>query len=221
MTKKPAKHAQAPRPEAAPDNPFVMMSRMLSQIFGKSVGRLPAPLVIILVVSLAAAVLAGLALRAIDKPEVKLTPIEKLLTLRLTPDEDAAPINQAALEGVWVTPKGQVSMTIRFTNQGLFEWLIQPPESKYLRQYIRGSYRTEGNVLILGQRSDLGKPEPLREEIMEYLSLNIKNLNTTVEMTPKLMIWQTPDTELARQNEVFINLLKASGNKPLAWVKAY
>ena len=228
MTKTPAKPAP-PAKKADPtkvdaDNPFVMMSRMLGQIFNKSVGRLPAPLVIIFLVSLALAVLAGLALKAVQKPEVKLTPMERLLPLRLALDEDAKPINQAALVGVWVSPKGQISMTIRFTDQGLFEWLIQPPNSMYLRQYIRGSYRVEGDVLVLGQRPDLGKPEPLREEIMDYLSLNVRNLNAKVEMTPKLMVWQIPEVELTRHqghNPVFAGYLKPAGDKPMTWVKAY
>lgn len=223
MTKTPAKPAP-PVKKTKPatvdaDNPFVLIRKTLATIFDGTVGKLPTPLVMILVMSLLAAVLAGLALKMVEKPKTNVPFEEKFLPVRLTPDAGAPELTKAALEGVWVTPKGELSMTVRFTKAGLFEWIIQPPDTKYLRQYVRGNYRIAGNVLILGQRPDLGKPPAPTVEVVEYLAIKMKNLNARVGINPKVMVWQVPPSELALQNDVVSGLFPADGTKPLTWVK--
>lgn len=228
MTQKPPKPAKKAAPPLKPgkgapvaplpNNPLVMMGRMIKEMIGGSLGKLPAPLVIILTVSALAMVLTGLGLKLAEGSKPVVSPLERFLPLRLIPDQGMPVLTPAAVEGIWVSPKGTVSMTLQLRN-GLFEWIIQQPGSDYMRQFVRGAYRIEGNVLILAQRPDMGKPST-NGQIMDYMPIAMKNLNTKVEFKNNLMLWRVPQTELDRFNAEVAALFPPGDSAPMSWIKA-
>ncbi len=227
LSKKPSRKKPKPKladappgvtPAALPPNPLVTMANMAKSVFGGTVGRLPTPLVIIATVSLLAAVLVGLGLQmATRKEPLPVNDPVRFLPLRLEVDP-ARQISPEAVNGIWVTPKGELSMTIRFNN-GMFEWIIQPPNSQYQRNFIRGNYRVEGDVLILAQRPDMGKPVVPAGQVLDYLPISMKNINARMQIGSQMMLWTVPEGEVKLQNPVFTQILPASEAKKLAWVK--
>jgi hypothetical protein len=202
MTQKPEKNA------LPPDHPLVMMRRMLSQ----SMGRLPTQLVLILALSLRLAVLTGLAMTLIPS-----RPQSEFLPLRLAANLER-PVTDAELKGAWGYGSGGTAMSIRFEN-GMFEWIVKPSTEKYLRYFIRGNYALKGDVLILAQRPDLGKPQVPVGQIMEFLPYAVKDINLKVETNGKLMLWLVPESERERQNEGFASIFPADPAKPMTWVR--
>ena len=157
------------------DHPLVMMRRMLSQ----SVGRLPMQLVLILALSLSLAVLTGIAMKMTTSH-----PKSEFLPLRLEVDS-GRPVTEVELKGSWGYASGGTAMSIRFEN-GMFEWIVKPSTEKYVRYFIRGNYILKGDVLILAQRPDLGKPQVPNGQIMEFLPYGMNNLNLKVETNEKI-----------------------------------
>jgi hypothetical protein len=185
-----------------------MMRRMLSQ----SVGRLPTQLVLILALSLTLAVLTGIALKMVHSPAQT-----EFLPLRLKAGSEH-PADEAALKGAWGYSKGGTAMSIRLDN-GVFEWIARPAGEKYMRYFIRGNYLLKGDVLILAQRPDLGKPIVPNGQIMEFLPYGMTNINIRIETNGNLMLWLIPESERKLQNEGFASVFPPDPSKPLIWAR--
>lgn len=200
MTKKPERE---PLP---PNHPFVTMRRMLFQ----SVGRWPAPLVLILALSLSLAVLSGVALKMASTSSKA-----EFLPLRLKTDPGKA-VDEAVLQGAWGYSKDGLAMSIRLEN-GMFEWIIRPQGEKYLRYFARGNYLLKDDVLVLAQRPDLGKPAAPVGQMLQFLPYGLTNINLKVETNGKLMLWLVPSGERARQS--FSSVFPSDPAKPLIWAR--
>lgn len=178
-----------------------------------SAGRLPWPLVIILMTALLLTVLAGVVMK-LAQPQ----PSNDPLPLRVSVDPTRPALDAAALTGVWTAsaPRGNVMM-LRL-EKGLFELMVKPPGNNYNRRFSRGSFRTEGDVLILRQRTDMGKPDMNGEGIV-LLPMGISTINVRAEENGRLMIWTIPDSERARIDRDVLALFPAADEKPLTWVR--
>ena len=169
-------------------------------------------LVLILALSLSLAVLTGIAMKMATSH-----PKSEFLPLRLEVDS-GRPVTEVELKGSWGYASGGTAMSIRFEN-GMFEWIVKPSTEKYVRYFIRGNYILKGDVLILAQRPDLGKPQVPNGQIMEFLPYGMNNLNLKVETNEKLMLWLIPASERERQNEGFASVFPADPAKPMTWVR--
>ncbi len=200
-------------PDALPDHVLTRMKKMLLE----SMGKLPAPLVIILLSALLLSVLAGLALKfsARDR-EISLLP------LRVSVDQAAPVVSLEAVEGMWAfTPvdgKGP-GMVLRL-EKGVFEWVVKPIGQKYERVFARGNYRIDGNIMIFGQRGDMGKPATSVELGLVFFPMNLQSLNVKVEQKGQIMAWIIPASELRRMDDDMRHMFApASNNRPMAWVR--
>lgn len=172
------------------ENPFRAMTRLLKS----SLGKLPAHLVIIFFSSLAVTALFGIVLRV---SEIQGGKNSAYLAERLSPKEDAAPLNESLLSGTWVSEMGDYIVTLRLAN-GTFEIISRYKPSPFSRYFIRGGYRSEGNVLILQERKDLGTPIDREHLEYKFYPLSIKTINLYAQTNGQVMVWETPRGERNR-----------------------
>jgi hypothetical protein len=166
------------------DNPFLQIPVLLKD----AVGRMPAPLIIILAVSSSVAVLVGVLLHVVtQKQDVAFLPT------RLEVNHDAA-IDEQSLAGFWAYQDKNIDMTLQMRDGG-FEWLMASPLNPYTRYYTRGSYRVEGDVLILQQREDFGVPIDLQRLDVEYLPSTLQSINMRLSREENKMVWDIEETE--------------------------
>lgn len=202
--------------EPSPDNPFVQMSKMLTV----SAGRIPARLVFLLLFSLLAAVLTGLMMKfeigSPTKDDGVFPP------LRLSPTENARTVESRDLNGTWIHQNDNSVMTLQFQN-GMFELVVRKGSAESIsnnRYFARGSYRTKGNIVSLGQRPDLGKPVTPPGTFYEFFPLEFQNINVQAELNPeaRLMLWTLPRSEVARQTQSLLTVFPSDTSKPMVWV---
>lgn len=184
------KTLQNPEIEPLPrENPFKSMLQMMRA----STGRLPGHLVVIFALSLAVTMLCGIAFKlAAPAPGT-----ESSLALRIKPEEGRQVLSETALRGAWVAQGRDSVLTLRLGN-GIFEIIYKDLGSDTTRYFIRGSYRMEGNVLILQQRKEMGSPfDPANLQI-EYYPLELGSLNLYADLSRTGMAWRIPDREMRR-----------------------
>jgi hypothetical protein len=196
--------------EIARDNPF----RGIMTGLRSSIEKLPGPMVVIMVLALSIAIMLGIAM----KISVALNKDAEFLPLRISIDADKPAINPAHLRGTWLYDDNVQSMSLRF-GVDVFEITQMRKGEKYVRYYVRGGYRTEGNVLILQIREDLGAPfEPTRMEL-RFIPLEFDKLNVRVELTDKIMLWRIPSSERAKFDPSLQDEFPLTDKHPMAFVR--
>jgi hypothetical protein len=177
-----------PKGEIARDNLFLGIARGLHD----SVGRLPGPMMVILVVALSVSVLTGVVMQVMSTQNK-----DSYLPLRLTVNPDKPALHAENLRGVWVYTDPVQTMTIRF-GVDVFELIQVKKDYTLTRFFVRGGFRTEGNILILEQRKDLGAPQDRRRLELKFIPLVMDVINVEVEQSQSLMLWRMPKVERAR-----------------------
>lgn len=171
-------------------------------MLAESVGRLPTSLVIILLISLAMAVLSGVVLELSKKPKTS----NEFMPFRLESSVGTTSIDLKILQGNWVYQTKDYAMT--FTVIGdRFEWIIAFSDIAEAQYYARGNYRIEGDVMSLGVRADLGKPYDPLKPWLKYLPIAMKDINTRISVAPKSFVWNIPASEqrfiLSQTSQIF------------------
>lgn len=202
-----------PAPIAAlPDHPLARMKAMLLS----STGRLPMPLILIVLVALVLTVGTGVAMKMTARD-----PSDRFLPLRLTPDPAAPEIAAPLLQGSWTAAYGDKVMSLRLENNG-FELIVKPPGNNYNRRFARGSYVLKGDVLVMTQRGDLGKPA-LSAEGLVFNPIGLASMNVKIRVgddgRKTLMLWDIPASERAYQDRDVLSLFPKLEEKPLTWLK--
>ena len=198
-----------PPVDVLPDHIFTRMKNMLAG----SLNKLPTPLVLILMASLLAVVLTGLSVKFMaGKPQ------DPFLAQRLSADSSAPSLDMARMMGLWTANINGYTMTLRLQDNA-FEWVVRPPNNEFERVFVRGNFKTVGNVLILGPREDMGKPETTLEQGVVFLPMGLSGLNMKAEENGRLMVWILPQSERRRQGTNIRNLFPSDAGKPLTWVR--
>lgn len=181
----------------------------------ESIHNLPAPLVLIITLSLLVAIVSGLALQFAGVKPVG----DQFMPQRLIADEKVVAIDPARLQGVWsYVVNDKKVMTIRF-EKDVFEWVVKPSEKSFERVFARGNFRNVGNVLILGARDDMGKPPTTLQQGLIFNPLNLHNLNLKVQENGKLMVWLVPSSERRQMSADLLSLFPTNPDKPMTWVR--
>ena len=184
MTKKPE---PASRKSAATDTPTPL--RAVRDLLLKPMAGLPARLVVLLGFSLVVAAITALAMLQLEK---KRDP--GFMPQRLEAQAEAAPLADAALQGIWTTDNDNAAMTLTLT-QNKFEWIIQMKDDGSVRYFIRGNYRIVGDVLILGGRNDMGNPADGMIRKDKYLPFSFNDMNVFATTSKNKMSWTIPKSE--------------------------
>ncbi len=188
------------------DNPFLQIPVLLKE----AASRMPAPLVIILAVSATVAILVGVALE-LAKPEAT----NAFLPLRIAANANVT-LDESQMVGFWGYQDENLQMTLQMRNGG-FEWLLANPANEYTRYYTRGSYKIEGDVIILQQRDDFGAPVDLQRLDVTYLPSTLRDVNIRVSFENNKMIWRGEGGEIARLPLQVQNINGLAGN--ITWSK--
>ena len=165
--------------------------------------RIPAPLVIIVLIAAIVAIGAGLVLRQAREGRVA---GDDFLTLRLAPGADGGTLTENALVDSWGLQNKVAGIGIRFRN-GVYEWIMARGDLPGVRFYSRGSYRVAGDVLILQPRDDMGMPPEAADGGARYLPLAMTGINTRARIVGGTLLIAIPATELARQPKEFADMI--------------
>ena len=208
---KPMFKTSEPKGAIPRDNPFQGIARGLAE----SVDRLPAPMVIILVIAATVSILAGvvmeLSARARDSEDV-------YLPLRVEVNEQKPAIATATLRGMWVYTDIVQTMSIRF-GVDTFELMQARKDETYSRYYVRGGYRTEGNILILQSRKDLGSPNYPDHPELKFIPMELPVLNIETEAAKGIMLWRIPQSERDKFAPSVIDDFPFTDTRPMGFVK--
>jgi hypothetical protein len=180
-----------------------------------SIGRMPASLVIILVVATVAALLSGLFLELSSRHKAEQA---VFMPQRLESSQAAVAINLKTLQGQWNVSTGDYAMTLTLVGDR-FEWIVKfgnIPEAQF---YARGNYRVDGDVMILGQRPDLGKPYDPAQPWLKYMPIAMKDLNTKFTIDGKNMMWDVSSSEQERILSHVARIFAADTQGKITWVK--
>ncbi len=178
-------------PEPLPrENPF----RALAKMAQESLGRLPGHLVVIFFIALTLAVLIALAMNFAGRREASK---DSYLQSRLEPQSDKAVLTDAQLRGTWLYKKDERIAVLKIGN-GLFEIITYLDSSAVSRSFLRGGYRTEGNVIVLQGRKDLGSPIDPRHYEYRFYPLDVNSVSLYAETDGRIMTWRTPASEVRR-----------------------
>lgn len=165
---------------------------MKSLLLG-SIGRLPASLVVILLMSMAVAVLTGVLLQFTKPIETQ----ADFLPQRIESNVSLTPIEEKIIQGTWVYQHDKFAMTFSFIGDR-FEWIVALGDIAEVQYYARGNYKISGDVLILATRPDLGVPYDPSKPWLKYIPLAMKNLNAKVKIGKDSLIWDVPSNEQKR-----------------------
>lgn len=193
------------------ENPFRAMAKMMRN----SLGSLPAHLVVIFVLSLTLTVLCGIFIRF---AEIRNDRNNAYLPERLGPDKGMAALDAGRLSGTWLSEMGDYVVTLELGRDS-FEIIARYKGAPISRYFIRGGFRTDGNVLIMQERKDLGTPIDTDHLEYKFYPLGLKNINLYAETNGQVMVWKTPSKERDRLNHPEPIVSMIFGDKT-EWVKA-
>jgi hypothetical protein len=193
------------------DNPFYQVRGLLADIAGK----IPAPLIFILVFAAVMAIFIGSLMMVVQNQERS---DQEFLAQRLSADENKPALQEQNLAGIWLHRSDTQISTLRLGN-GLFEWIAKDPTFPNVRTFIRGSYKIQGNILILHQRYDLGVPYDLNRPEITFFPQPFANINLKVEMTDKIMLWQLVPSEIDQTPREIQDFWRAHQAQGLRWMK--
>lgn len=189
-------------------NPFVMMRQMILS----SVGRLPAALVVILVLSVTAASLAAILMTVYAGEPHK----EEFMPQRLESIVGANPISEAYLQGIWSMQNKDFAMNITLVGKK-FEWIIKMKNSGNVLYFLRGNYKLNGDVMVLGGRKDMGAPSDPIPTGRQYMPIDIKDINVRVDVDKNQMIWHVPVSEQNCYKSFVINIFDKKNQADFVW----
>lgn len=202
-----------PQGEIARENLFLGISRGLSD----SIGRLPGPMVVILVIAASVSVLLGVFLQVMsarDKPVY--------LPLRIEINQTKPALNPQHLRGIWVYDDDVQTLTIRF-GVDVFELIQAKKDIPNARYYVRGGFRVEGDVIILQQREDLGAPRDLNRLELKFIPLEMDVMNVRAEHSTGrqagMMLWRMPQAERDRLLPSLQAELPLMDTRPMAFIQ--
>lgn len=168
-----------------------------------SVGRLPTALVVILLVSMAMAAMTGLVLQ-FNRTSGH---VIEFMPLRLTPTPDSVAIDNRKIQGNWVYQTADYAMVLTFIGDR-FEWIIRLADVQEAQFFARGNFRIEGDVMVLGVRTDLGIPVDPSKPWIKFMPMSMRDINTKVTFDGKKIIWDVPASEqkriIAQSGRIFI-----------------
>lgn len=168
-----------------------------------SVGRLPTALVVILLVSMAMAATTGLVLQ-FNRTSGH---VIEFMPLRLTPTPDSVAIDNRKIQGNWVYQTADYAMVLTFIGDR-FEWIIRLADVQEAQFFARGNFRIEGDVMVLGVRTDLGIPVDPSKPWIKFMPMSMRDINTKVTFDGKKIIWDVPASEqkriIAQSGRIFI-----------------
>jgi hypothetical protein len=213
LQKKPRPSISSKMPPAMDVLPDQLFSRMRRMLTG-ALHNLPTPLVLILIASLLVTVLTGLSVKFMVR-----TPSDPFMPQRVSADASRPNLDPVAIEGNWTAIINGKAMTLRMEKQ-TFEWVVKSDNNDFDRVFARGNFRTVGNVLILGQRQDLGRPlSTLEQGMLTFLPMGLQNLNVKAEENGRLMVWILPSSERRRLSPDIRKFFPTDDGKPLTWVR--
>lgn len=192
---------------------------MIRKMIAESAGRLPAPLVVIILFALVMSVLAGFLLMGLQS-ENRGNGRYEFLPVRVAADQNAPAVTDKMLSGVWVSQQGEFVSSLLISGDK-FEWMVRWGKDNNTRYYARGSLKTTGDVLVLGQRIDMGRPYDRENPFLSYMPLSLKDINVHVRFDPNAgkMIWTVPISERRRQEAFFLKALPPESEKEMVWIK--
>ncbi len=207
-TPEPVKKPKRPAHTSLPrENPF----RAISQMFHASVGKLPAHLVVLFVVSLAVTVLFGLLVEVNVASKISR---DAYLPLTIKPDAAKPVLTEEGMKGVWVHEEDTRLTTLRMGN-GIFEMIVRNSSQPYTRFFVRGGYRLEGNVLIMQVRGDLGAASDPDHLDIKYYPIALERLNLYAENNGTAMAWHIPSSQATAKKR----LLDAFRSPDIGWTR--
>lgn len=192
------------------ENPFMAISKMVKT----SVGRLPGHLVVIFGVALAVTILCGVVLQMAEN---KAREESVYLPERLISQANQPVLTEAQLRGIWVYQAGKYIMTLKIGG-GVFELISRYTDDPVSRYFVRGGYKTNGNVLILQERKDLGTPIDPEHLEYQFYPMAMGNINLYAQSNGQIMNWATPSKELRRLDNVEEEVQIIFGEN-VSWVK--
>lgn len=193
------KEKQSSVPKEAQEDFFANAKSMILS----SVGRLPTALVVILLVSMAMAAMTGFVLQ-FNRTSGH---VIEFMPLRLTPTPDSVPIDNRKIQGNWVYQTADYAMVLTFIGDR-FEWIIRLADVQEAQFFARGNFRIEGDVMVLGVRTDLGIPVDPSKPWIKFMPMSMRDINTKVTFDGKKIIWDVPASEqkriIAQSGRIFI-----------------
>lgn len=189
-------------------NPFVMMRQMILS----SVGRLPAALVIILVMSVAAASVSAILMAVYERQ----TSQKEFMPQRLESIAGANPISEVHLQGIWSMQNKNFAMNITLVDKK-FEWIIKMKNEGTVLYFLRGNYKLNGDVMVLGGRKDMGAPSDPIPSGRQYMPVDIVDINMRVDVDKKQMIWHVPVSEQNVYKSLIVNIFDKKNQADLVW----
>jgi len=155
-----------------------------------SVGKLPTALVVILLISMAMAGVAGMAMQF----GVTHKPSHEFMPLRLDISDAQPAVDQRKLQGNWVYQTPEFAMTLTLADDR-FDWVVAIGNMPDVQFYARGNYRLVGDVLILGVRPDLGVPVDTSKPWLKYMPIAMIDLNVKIKVDKTRLNWNVPLSE--------------------------
>ncbi len=180
-----------------------------------SIGRIPAALVVIFAVAIAIAALSGLFLKISTENQL---PQNVFMPLRLEVDSNTQPIDLKKLQGQWIYQNMDYAMSLAIIGDR-FEWIVTFGSIKEAQFYARGNYRIDGNVIILGQRPDLGKPYDESKPWIKFLPMAMKDVNAYIAMNGKDIVLTIPSSEQAKILSHTADIFAGNKQGQFEWVK--
>lgn len=190
-----------------PSNPFYLMKVMIAG----SLGKLPAGLVIILVLALAAASATGLAM--------KYAKVERQLhrgEIRLSTSTER--IDPSLMRGIWASAHKNYIMSLSLVDDR-FEWIVQDLGSPKVRYFARGDWKLVTNILVLRQRKDMGYPHNPEDRSIRYIPIPAEDIEMRVAVDNSRMVWFVPDTEYVRIKGLVNGLFNPEPQTEIPWGK--
>ncbi len=168
------------------------------------------------------AILLGAALFAIfagvgmgyAKKEKRDQPVSMM---SLTPSPDVQ-MTESFLQGVWVHSQEEYATSLSIIGDK-FEWIVSLSAYSGTRFFSRGVVHTEGDVLVLETRDDMGYPFDKDKLWIDYLPISMKNLNIRYDVQKGKMAWAIPLSEASRVEGPVASIIKDSADKPIIWSK--
>ena len=189
-------------------NPFVMMRQMILS----SVGRLPAALVVILVLSVTAASISAILMAVYVRETYK----KEFMPQRLESIVGATPISEVQLQGVWAMQSKDFAMNITLVDKK-FEWIIKMKNEGTVLYFLRGNYKLNGDVMVLGGRKDMGAPSDPVPIGRQYMPVDIVDMNMRVDVDKKQMIWHIPVSEQNVYKSFIVNIFDKKNQADFVW----
>jgi len=186
----------------------------IKALLRQSVGKLPARLVFILISGIVLALLVGAMMKLVHHERERF----EWLPLRLAVNTAEPALDMNSFQGAWSASTDRANMSLQF-QATTFEWIIVMRDEARAYYYARGNYRVEGNVLILSQRPDLGRPFDRGAPFRTYIPFTMKNFNSYAKMTGGGMEWLVPVTEQKVFNPRQQNIFDRERDATLIWKK--